>query len=245
MVATAVQLYTLRAVEKPLPDILEHVAAAGYDGVEFAYRVRDAETDTDAVLETLDATGLDAVAAHVSAEELDHDLDDLVTFADRFDCDTFVLPYLDDAHFASPEAVESTASELETLADRLETHGIRLCYHNHDHEFVDCEGTPAFERLLAATDDRVSFEVDLGWVAAAGHDPVTLLDRYGERIPLVHAFDVDESGDAVDFGDGIVDVPACMDAARDAGVEWAIYENDDPADPLVSIERGAAALRNS
>ena len=42
---TAVQLYTLRDVEGSLESLLERVAAAGFDGVEFAYRLPESDPE--------------------------------------------------------------------------------------------------------------------------------------------------------------------------------------------------------
>jgi len=63
MVDIAVQLYTLRSLDASLPELLDRVGAVGYDGVEFAYRVR--ESPVEDVLAALDRNGLDAASAHV------------------------------------------------------------------------------------------------------------------------------------------------------------------------------------
>lgn len=57
MVRPGIQLYTLRDVDLPLPEILDLVADAVFGGVEFAYRV--ARAGTDEVRSALDETGLD------------------------------------------------------------------------------------------------------------------------------------------------------------------------------------------
>ena len=67
MVRTGTQLYTLRNVEKPFMDVLETVADAGFEGVEFAYRVPD--EDPEEVRATLDEAGV-AVAGALPAVEI-------------------------------------------------------------------------------------------------------------------------------------------------------------------------------
>jgi len=237
---TALQLYSVRSVDEPLPSLVESVAAAGYDDVEFAYRLADA--DTAAVAETLGRSGLTAAGAHVPAERFD-DLDRTVETYRTLGCETLVVPFLDETHFGSPDAVERTATRLTDVAERLVDRGGSFGYHNHSHEFVELADGTAYERLAAATPSTVRLQLDVGHAALAGHDPVALLERYGDRIDQVHLTDYDlDRQVSVDLGDGDVDVAGCVDAARDVGVEWAIVEFEDSDDPLRSAERSHETL---
>lgn len=237
---TAVQLYTLRDVDATLVELPELVAAAGFDGVEFAGLD---DPDPVAVAEALDAAALDVAGAHVDVDRVEADLDAVAGTYRSLGCDTIVVPRLDEACFADEAAVDATARRLSNLAVRVEEHGLRLLYHNHDHEFVRLDELTAFERLVDATSDRVGFELDVGWAAIAGHDPVDLVERFGDRIPVVHLKDVDaESGEPVDLGEGDVDVDGCVRAARGADVEWLVFEHDRPTDPVASMEAAAERL---
>ncbi len=240
MEGTAIQLYTLRDLEESVPALLSRVAETTFDGVEFAGL---GETDPETAADVLDDAGLEAAGVHVGIESLEDDPNGVRETCTALDCEHVVVPYLDDRHFATAEAVRETAARLEGLADRLEEDGLTLGYHNHDHEFVDVPGDDrtAFEVLVDETDDDVTIELDVGWAAAAGHDPVALLERLEGRVPLVHLKDVAD-GVPVELGDGEVDVVACAQAARSSGTEWLVYEHDDPADPASSLARGAATL---
>jgi len=121
-------------------------------------------------------------------------------------------------------------------------HGVELAYHNHAHEFRTVDGRPAFDRFAAASDEPLKLEVDLGWAAAAGSDPVQFLDRCHDRIPLVHVSDVDETGSPTAVGEGVLDVEGCARAVRESNVEWAVYEHEEPAAPLESLADGAEVL---
>ncbi len=243
MVRIAVQLYTLRGLNEPIPELLRRVAETAFVGVEFA---GVGETPPAAVADALADAGLVAAAAHVGIDALEADLDATLATYREVDCDHLVVPYLGAERFADEAAVRETARRLNDLAGRLDARGVDLSYHNHDHEFVDLGDRTAFDVLVAATDDRVGFELDVGWARAAGHDPVTLLDRLDGRVPLVHLKDTAD-GRSVELGEGDVDVEACAAAAREAGAEWLVYEHDDPEDPAASLDRGAetlASLRN-
>lgn len=238
---TAVQLFTLRGVAATLPELIELVAETPLEGVELA-GIGDA--DPAAIADALDAADLDAAGAHVDARTIEDELEAVVGTYRTIGCDTVVVPYLEGACFADGEAVDRTAARLSELASRLDEHGVRLLYHNHDHEFGSLDGETAFERLVERSSPAVGFELDVGWAAAAGQDPVDLLGRLGERAPLVHLKDVDlAANEPVELGEGDVDVAGCAAAARRVDAEWLVYEHDDPADPVASLRGGARRLR--
>lgn len=241
MVNIAVQLYTLRAVDDTLSGLLDRVGAAGFDGVEFAYRVQDAPVAD--VLDGLDRNDLRVTSAHVSIEALEDDYEETVALYDRLGVETLVISWLDPEHFATEAAVSAAAERLNALVDRLDEDGFRFAYHNHDHEFVPLGDGTGMDELLARTDDRIGFEIDIGWAAVGGSDPAALIDRYADRITHVHAADADVDREAsVVLGEGDVDLDACFASAERADVEWLVYEHDDPEDPDESIERGATRL---
>ena len=252
MVEIAVQLYSLRSLDAPLPDLLDRVGEVGYDGVEFAYRAR--ESPVEDVLAALDRNGLDAASAHVPiealedvpAEWLEGEFEETLDLYDRLGVDTLVVPWLDPEHFESAAAIDAAAARLDDLASALDAEGIRFAYHNHDQEFATLDGAPAFERLIDRTHGSVGFEVDVGWALAGGADPAALIDDHADRITHVHAADVDVArGESVGLGDGDVDLDAVVASARNADAEWLVYEHDDPSDPIASIEQGADALRRA
>ncbi len=241
----AINLYTLRSVERPLPELLPSIADAGYAGVEFA-----GLSDPKAVARSLEETGLAVAGAHVPIEDLEEDPEETVETYRTVGCTDLVVPYLPEAEFASEAAVERTASRLDGLADRLAGEGFALHYHNHDHEFTDL-GTEAETETGARTgfeafcghSERVGIELDLGWAVAAGADPLDLLERYGDRISLVHAKDVDrESREPVELGEGDLEVERALEEAKRCGVEWAVYEHDHPEEPMASMRHGASVL---
>ena len=135
MVQTAIQLYSLRALDEPHPGVLNRIGETSFDGVEFAHRVRDANREE--VVRVLERTGLKSAGAHVDLESLEEDFRETVDFYDRLGCDTVVVPYLDESHFESVDAVESTANRLSDAASDLSAHGIDLHDHNHENDSIE------------------------------------------------------------------------------------------------------------
>lgn len=244
MAGTAIQLYTLRHLQRPMPELLEAVAAAGYEGVEFA-GIPGTEAERAAVADALDDATLAAVGAHVGVETVEGDPAGTAETYGRLGCSELVIPYLGESQFESAEAAAATGAHLEELAHALSGTGARLHYHNHDHELRAVDGRTALDAMAAATED-LRLEIDLGWVAAGGADPAAFVRRHADRTELLHVTDVDGvGGSSAEVGEGIVDVDACLAAARDADVEWLVYEHDEPADPEASMRHGVEVLEDA
>ncbi|PSP55129.1 sugar phosphate isomerase/epimerase [Halobacteriales archaeon QS_1_67_19] len=232
----AIQLYTLRALDDTLPELLARVGETAFEGVEFAGL---GGADPEEIRTALDDADLEAVAAHVGIDALEGDFETTVETYRRLDCDRLIVPYLDEAAFADRQTTVDTARRLQELSARLDGRGVALGYHNHDHEFRALDDQSAVDLLADETD--VDLELDVGWATAAGRDSTSLLDRLARRVPVVHLKDV--AGDRpVELGAGDVDLEACVRAARDAGAEWLVYEHDDPDDPAESLAHGAQRL---
>jgi sugar phosphate isomerase/epimerase len=239
---TAINLYSVRDLDEPTLDVIDRVAAAGYDGVQFSGGLGDATPGQ--ARDALDEHGLDVTPAHVGIGDIEDDTDAVLdTYADILGCDGVVVPHLGEEHFASADAITATADRLSALAADLAEDGIDLHYHNHAHEFTDLGEETGFERFIEATED-VYVELDVGWARTGGSDPVELIERYGDRMPLIHMKDMTADGEFAEIGEGVVDMAACAAAAADAGSEWLIYEHDEPADPAASIETGAEFLES-
>ncbi|MFB6087142.1 MAG: sugar phosphate isomerase/epimerase family protein [Haloarculaceae archaeon] len=242
MTGAAIQLYTLRNVDRPFTAVLERVADAGFEGVEFAYRVTDDDVDVEDVLATLDDTDLEAAGAHVPIESLEDDFEETVEFYDELGVENVVVPWLDAEHFESREAVAAAADRLAALDERLAEYGMDLHYHNHDHEYVDLDGESAFDAFVDATDCGI--ELDLGLALNGGDDPVARLRSLGERSRLVHLKDYDvESGESVPVGEGDLDLGGVESAVADNDSDWLVYEYEGE-DPLASLDDAAETVRN-
>ena len=207
------------------------VSDAGFAGIEFAFRLPDA--DTDAVQNALDETGIEIAGAHVPIEWLESDFDDTVNRYRGLSCETVVVPSIDGSCFESKSTIADAANRLSRLGERLDDQGMQLCYHNHDHEFVRIDDRWAFDELVTATDESVNFQLDLPSAQYGGADPLALLERVGERTQSIHFYDRDMSNEtSVSFDNGDVDLSGCIAAATNADVDWVIYEGDYEKDSL-------------
>jgi sugar phosphate isomerase/epimerase len=236
------QLYTVRASKLPLPDLLHAVAAAGYQGVE---TVGTQGAAPEALRTALVDAGLDLASAHVALADLRSDVDGAVTAHQALGTPMLVVPWLAPADRpADLRGWTALGEELDELGARLADAGLGLAYHHHDFEIErhgDRDGLSAV--LDAAAPERLSVELDTGWLLACEQDPVRWLATWGPRVARLHLKDVqlDRSPPWVDVGDGTLELEGVVAAAASAGVEWALVEHDAPDDPLATARRSAAA----
>lgn len=246
---TAINLFTLSDLEEryTLSELLELCADAGYDGVEFLHRFPVADLET--VRKTLDSTGLAVPGAHlgpfIGLDEQAAEIEQTIESYAAVDCSALAISVGDEKYFESVERIVETARKLESLADTAEDYDIDFLYHNHHWEFQPLEGIDStiFDVLMSKLDDRVGVELDVGWVAAGGGDPVKRIEALGNRIRIMHVKDVDIAEKrSVEVGEGDVNLAACVNAALAQGIDWFIYEHDEPENALESLKTGAQYL---
>lgn len=236
------QLYTVRRAGLPLVELLRELAAAGYAGVE---TVGTQGVAPEVLRDALADAGLALASAHVPLADLRRDPDAVAAEHLTLGTPLLVVPWL------APEdrpgdlaGWEGLGRELDALGARLGEAGLRLAYHHHDFELARHGGRDGLTALLdAAAPERLGVELDAGWLAAVGEDPAAWLAAWAPRVARLHLKDLDPGRTPpwTDVGDGTLDVAAVLEAAAAGGVAWALVEHDEPADPLATARRSAAA----
>ena len=229
MVNFGIQLYSLRDIDKPLPELLEDVADVGFEGVEFAYRVYD--EDHEAIRETLERTGLTAAGSHVPVDRLEEDREATVELFDSFNCRTLTIPGFSEDYFETKEGIAEATERLRSIASNVAEDGVELLYHNHAEEFAVHDDEYGFELLFDALEGAVGPQVDIGSAAAGGANPAALIRRLG-TVPQTHLTQVDLDGPEP-TGDGY-DLQEVTEAMIEADTEWIFweYEAEDPLSTL-------------
>lgn len=236
MTSFGFQLYSVRAVDDPLPTVLDRVGATPFTGVEFAGL---AGNEPAALAATLSDAGLSCAGAHIDLDDIEADPDSVAETAHELGCRDVVVPWLGPEHFESEATVEAAAERLSAAADALAERDLRLHYHNHDQEFVSLNGEPALSHLLDAA-DGVGLQLDLGWAGAAGQEPLAYLQAHADRIDLVHLKDYDAAaGETVTVGTGDLDLDRTVETVRENGVDWLIYEAEDGPDSYATLDHAA------
>lgn len=143
------------------------------------------------------------------------------------------------------EGAIKAAEQLNTIGKRCKESGLQLVFHNHDLEFVQLEGgETAFDIIMKNTDaELVQVELDIYWTTKGGGDPVEVLKKYSNRIPLLHMKDMSVNDDSFTcVGEGRLDFGKIVKAAQENGVKHLIVEHDNPDDGIHCAQVGFDTL---
>lgn len=217
------------------------------------------------------AAGLDCTAAHYGLKELMTDTDDKLAFARDVGCRYVVASSPAPKRELDPkkpwtvgmaEAMtladwRSNAAEMNRIGRRARTMGLRFGYHNHAFELLRYDGKVPLDEIVRLTDPaNVVLELDIGWAAGAGFDPVEVIRRYAKRIHLLHVKDLATServrGRVVKderttvIGAGTIDWKRTFRALQGSPVHSYFVEQEEPftEPPLVAARKSLAYLRS-
>ena len=240
-----VQLWTVNAqLQSDIPGTLAGLKSAGYDVVETAGTLGHTAADYRRMIED---AGLTCRSAHTSMGDLMAGLeqkiaDALALGATWLVCSSPKPPApLDPAQdwvaamiaAMTLDAFKANAEQLALMAPIVTKAGLKFAYHNHPMEFRDLDGTTGYEILVDATPD-LRLEMDLGWVAAAGKDPVAMMKKYAHRIDLLHVKDMVADATAplgyrsVEVGSGMIDWKNVFTEAHHIDVKGYFVEQEAP-----------------
>ncbi|WP_223589406.1 sugar phosphate isomerase/epimerase family protein [Neobacillus bataviensis] len=223
----AVQLYTLREeCEKDFAGTLKKVAALGFHGVEFAGYGGLTAKDVRALIDDL---GLRAAASHVPLEQLENNLYQVIEDQKILGSNYLVCPYLMPER-RSKEDYQNLISLLNHAGETCRREDIALCYHNHDFELERLSnGRTYLEAIFDKTNSHnLKAELDVYWLTKADEKPIEWMERYKNRVPLIHLKDMTTDGEQffAELGTGGVDIEAILQKGEEAGVKWWVVEQD-------------------
>ncbi|NOU75791.1 TIM barrel protein [Paenibacillus sp. LMG 31458] len=235
----AAQLFTLRdELEKDYFGTLRKVREMGWQAVQISGLFGNNPAD---IAKVLQETGLLTAGIHVGLAELKNQLDEVVKRADLFGTKDIVVPYFpaDQQH---EQGYRQLRSDLNNIARMLESKGYRISYHNHAFEFnTMIDGESALEYILEPVPgNRVFAEIDVYWVKRGGRDPLSFIQPYANRMPIIHLKDMSDDGkqSTVEVGTGQIDFIPILRWGEQNGIEWYAVEQDqcqrDPLDCLAT-----------
>ena len=235
------QLYTLRTLcATDLRGVLRSVGELGFAGVELF----DLHGHSAADVRTwLDDAGLVAAGRHAGLSALESDLPALAGERRTLGTDRVALSWIEPRENA--DDARAVVRRIAAVAEAARESGLRLGFHNHWGELKAFDdGQTTLDLLRALPSDLLWLELDLGWIWAAGADPVEQLALTRARCPLVHVKDLLRGPHHTPVGDGEVAYRRILPAAEAAGAEWLIVEQDEiDGDPLRAVARSLAAVR--
>ncbi len=197
---------------------LKITSEMGYDGVELFGP--DFSIPAPEMKRLLGELKLEPISMHVPGKD---SVEALIPYAKEIGC-----PFLGIGMevMRNDAEVHAWAARMNELGRLCAENGLTLVYHNHTQEFAPCGDARIIDVLMQETDpELVSFELDAGWCAAAGEDPVEFVKRYSGRVKLIH---VKESSEAI---------------GPQPPMDFSGFEKDENGAPILPDEAKAAMDR--
>lgn len=143
--------------------------------------------------------------------------------------------------------VKIAINTLNRTGEAAKKAGMQFCYHNHDAEFKNVEGSIPYDLLLSETHPQmVKMELDLAWAIKGGKNPVEMFKQHPGRFPLWHVKDLDASRENIlPVGSGTIDFKPIFAAAKTAGMQHFFVEHDMPKDAFASMKTSIAYINKN
>jgi len=231
----AVQLYTVRdAIAKDMPSTFNKLAGTGIQTVETAFWPKNITPKQAA--KSLKAAGLKVCSSHIELP-IKEKRSAMLETAEAFDCKRMIWHgWPEDKRYSSVDGTKQLIEEYNEASAYAKSQGLQLGLHNHWWEYRNKPGgRPVYEYLLEGVSKDIFFELDTYWIKVAGHDPATIIKKFGPRAKFLHMKDgpavyndnliKDKPDPMVPLGKGTQNIPAIATAAK-PNIEWMVIEMD-------------------
>jgi sugar phosphate isomerase/epimerase len=245
----AIQLYTLRDFTETPADFaatMKRVREIGYPAVELAGTAGLTPAEAAKIVRD---TGLQICSSHESPQMIVENPQEVVDRLGELGVTHAVYAYPTGVDFSDVSQVDGLITGLDAAGAVLRRAGMTLCYHNHALEYFRRDGRTVLEEIFARTSpEHLQAELDIHWVQAGGGDPAEACRRLTGRLPLLHVkdFTVTATGERqfAELGHGNLNIPEILTAAKAAGCQWFIVEQDTcSGDPFECIARSLDYLK--
>jgi len=239
------QLYSLKELtQKDFLGTVEKVAKIGYDGIQFAGFF---DTPSKELKKVLDSNGLSVCGSHTGINLLINDLDNVIQYNLEIGNPYVICPSLPENMRNSADAWKNTADLFNKIGAKCKEHNIQFGYHNHSFEFTMYDGKYGYDILGENTDaDLVCLEIDTFWVEYTGLKSIDFMNKYSNRLPLIHIKEMKSLSEKVntEVGKGVMNFKEIIDLAKKYGTKWYIVEQEYFEIPqLQSVEESLNYLR--
>jgi len=239
------QLWCVRKqLATDIPGTLKALAGMGYEAVELenAFGKSGAEWRTH-----LDAAGLKACGFHHTLQELQGDkLAASIEFDQAIGNRNLIIRSLEPPVYTSADLLKKTADAVNSIAERLNPHNMRVGYHNHTTDFNRIDGEYWWNRFADLTAKDVVLQFDTGNASEMeGVTPQEFITRNAGRTISMHVKPFSKKNPTAYLGADELDWPAIMTAAESVGgIQWYIIEYEhEGKPPLEALKANLEAFK--
>lgn len=228
----ALQLYTVRrSVKWNLDQALRQAGALGYGWVE-TWKLPPKRKNADILRAAAAEYRVGHQSAQIAVAAMEADFAAQVNFLHASGCGIAVAAALPLAALrGGEERLKRFCQTLNRLAERFRQEDISLAFHHHHFEFLRFGSRRGIDILLEEYSG--GFICDTYWAQRGGIAPESLIRRMGKRLVGVHLrdFSLERNGLRLypadcPAGEGVLDIPAILQAAQQAGALYAAVEQN-------------------
>ena len=223
------QVWTIRKkLIEDFPGTLQEMAAMGFSEVEMCsplgysmagFKPLNEMSGTE-MRKIVEDAGLKCTSSHFTIHELRNSLDNRIEWAQEMGmkqmvCSMFMVP-----KEPTMDDWKKAAQELNVMAEKTQTAGIQMGYHNHHFEFQKINDELIYPVLMDEFDPelvKMQFQVA---VVNIGYQAADYFRKYPGRFISAHLADwSNEKESEAPLGQGIVDWEDLFEAAKTGGVQ--------------------------
>jgi sugar phosphate isomerase/epimerase len=233
------QLYSLREqFTKDVPGTLDEVKSFG---IKYAELAGTYGMPPEKFKQELSQRGIKPISAHFGFERYRDDAEGVAKEAKALGLEYAGCAWIPHTGDFDEKTCREAIAVFNKAGEVMAKHGLRFFYHVHGFEFQPHGQGTLLDLLFQETNPKfVNYEMDIFWIVFPGQDPVKLLEKYPKRWQLMHLKDMrkgtptgaltggtDVKNDAA-LGQGLMDLPAILSAAKKVGVKWYFIEDESP-----------------
>lgn len=233
------QMYTVRNFCKTLESFDEScrkVKEIGYKIVQLSGIGAFAPED---IKKILDKHGLQAVCTHRPFLNYFDHMQTEIDYHNKIGCKICGLGGMPN-YAARDDNLAIVSTVIGPVCEQLKEAGLTFAYHNHAFEFEKKGNKYAWDVFLERIkSDNIKLILDVYWLAYAGINPAKFIRENKGKVACVHLKDLKiANGEQkmCEVGKGNIDWDDVLAACEEAGVEYALVEQDtcerDPFDCL-------------
>lgn len=220
----SVQLFTVReALQADIQGTLRRLSEMGFERVE-PFEISDHPGLADALCK------LSMAAPTVHSDVLGDDVRRVFETAVDLGSKLVVHPYTEPDLWCEEGSIRRLGDSLMAASEVASEYGLRVGYHNHDHEIAaSFDSGCGLDVLAAHVGGHIDFEIDTYWVLVGGADPVDVIERLGDTVKALHLKDGPVSlndKEQTSLGQGKLPLARILASAPEA---LLVLENDDCA----------------
>ena len=238
------QLYTVRKLMKGDEDskaTLKRIKEIGYESVQPYGNIERLEGFVRAAIEC-DMPVLGVLTDLEVAEEFPERLFTLMEKVGAKDIGF-------SSNVKTGEAARDFAKRVNAFTKLAKARGFTVSYHNHSAEFIRTEeGVTVMDILISEFSGDVSLMPDTYWLQHGGIDVRAFIEKYKERISILHLKDMARTVEGQTFaalGEGNLNMRGIIETALASGIKTLVVEEDECADPISDIEKSYIYLKEN